>query len=133
MAKNVTLLGANYPDVPAVQLPQTGGGTVQFIDADDIPISAFDENKWTFSASGQKILTITKNCWVNVKCNTGNTAGNLSAFLMIDGKYVATAEIYSAGQYANCCTAPVYVKAGTSITAYVSFPTGGGGVVQIFK
>ena len=30
MAKNISLLGANYPDVPAVQLPQTGGGTAAF-------------------------------------------------------------------------------------------------------
>ena len=33
MAKNVTLLGASYPDVPAVVLPQTGGGTARFTDA----------------------------------------------------------------------------------------------------
>lgn len=27
---NITLLGASYPDVPAVKLPQTGGGTATF-------------------------------------------------------------------------------------------------------
>ena len=32
MAKNITLLGASYPDVPAVVLPQTGGGTATFTD-----------------------------------------------------------------------------------------------------
>jgi hypothetical protein len=32
MAQNITLLGANYPDVPAVQLPITGGGTATFSD-----------------------------------------------------------------------------------------------------
>ena len=32
MAKNITLLGASYPDVPAVDLPQTGGGTARFVD-----------------------------------------------------------------------------------------------------
>ena len=31
MAKNITLMGANYPDVPAVDLPQTGGGTARFV------------------------------------------------------------------------------------------------------
>lgn len=30
MAKNITLMGADYPGVPAVQLPQTGGGTATF-------------------------------------------------------------------------------------------------------
>ena len=36
MAKNITLMGANYPDVPAVKLPQTGGGEAMFVDADEI-------------------------------------------------------------------------------------------------
>ena len=35
MAKNISLLGADYPDVPAVDLPKTGGGTARFVDADD--------------------------------------------------------------------------------------------------
>lgn len=35
MAKNITLMGANYPDVPAVNLPKTGGGTARFIDPDE--------------------------------------------------------------------------------------------------
>lgn len=30
MTKNVTLMGASYPDVPSVLLPQTGGGTAEF-------------------------------------------------------------------------------------------------------
>lgn len=33
MAKNITLMGASYSNVPAVQLPQTGGGTARFDDA----------------------------------------------------------------------------------------------------
>ena len=31
----VTLWGASYSDVPAVDLPKTGGGTARFWDADD--------------------------------------------------------------------------------------------------
>lgn len=31
MAKDITLLGASYEDVPAVNLPQTGGGTATFL------------------------------------------------------------------------------------------------------
>lgn len=33
MSQNITLLGASYPDVPAVTLPKTGGGTALFSDA----------------------------------------------------------------------------------------------------
>lgn len=36
MAKNISLLGADYPDVPAVVLPKTGGGSAMFVDADDV-------------------------------------------------------------------------------------------------
>ena len=40
MAKNITLMGANYPDVPAVDLPKTGGGTARFVDMDGVLKSA---------------------------------------------------------------------------------------------
>lgn len=33
---NITLLGASYSDVPAVNLPKTGGGTATFIDEEEI-------------------------------------------------------------------------------------------------
>lgn len=33
MAKNISLMGASYTDVPAITLPQTGGGTARFDDA----------------------------------------------------------------------------------------------------
>ena len=36
MAQNISLLGANYSAVPAVDLPKTGGGTARFIDEDEI-------------------------------------------------------------------------------------------------
>ena len=32
MAQNITLLGASYQNVPAVDLPKTGGGTARFAD-----------------------------------------------------------------------------------------------------
>lgn len=36
MAQNITLLGASYPDVPAVTLPKTGGGTATFVDEAEV-------------------------------------------------------------------------------------------------
>lgn len=36
MAKNITLWGASFTDVPSVDLPTTGGGTANFIDTDDV-------------------------------------------------------------------------------------------------
>lgn len=42
MAQNISLLGADYPNVPAVQLPKTGGGTAQFDDTTDATAIASD-------------------------------------------------------------------------------------------
>ena len=42
MAQNITLLGASYPDVPAVVLPKTGGGTASFDDTTDANAVASD-------------------------------------------------------------------------------------------
>ena len=42
MAQNITLLGASYSAVPAVTLPQTGGGTARFDDCTVVTASASD-------------------------------------------------------------------------------------------
>ena len=33
---NITIWGASYSDVPAVDLPKTGGGTARFVDEEEI-------------------------------------------------------------------------------------------------
>lgn len=54
MAKNVTLLGANYQNVPAVDLPQTGGGTATFTDVSDTTAVETDvvNGKYIYKANG---------------------------------------------------------------------------------
>ena len=54
MAKNVTVAGASYPDVPSVDLPQTGGGTASFYDVSDTTATAEDvvDGKVFVSANG---------------------------------------------------------------------------------
>lgn len=42
MAQNITLMGASYSSVPAVQLPRTGGGTARFDDTTDANAAAED-------------------------------------------------------------------------------------------
>ena len=56
MAQNITLLGANYPSVPGVQLPKTGGGTALFTDVTPTTASAADvaQGKIFFDASGSQ-------------------------------------------------------------------------------
>lgn len=54
MAQNITLLGASYSNVPAVQLPKTGGGTAKFTDTTPTTASASDvaSGKIFFDSSG---------------------------------------------------------------------------------
>ena len=54
MAKNITLMGASYTGVPAVTLPQTGGGTARFDDASVTTATADDvaEGKIFLAADG---------------------------------------------------------------------------------
>ena len=55
MAKNVTVAGASYPSVPAIVLPQTGGGTATFYDCvGDKPINA----NGTHSVAGFATVTV---------------------------------------------------------------------------
>ena len=58
MAQNITLLGASYSDVPAVELPKTGGGTASFTDVTDTTAEAEDvtEGKYFYTANGTRTL-----------------------------------------------------------------------------
>ena len=56
MAQNITLLGASYSDVPAVELPKTGGGTASFTDVTDTTATASDvaSGKYFYTSAGVK-------------------------------------------------------------------------------
>lgn len=54
MAQDITLLGANYSAVPAVELPKTGGGTASFTDVTDTTAAAADvaQGKYFYDSAG---------------------------------------------------------------------------------
>ena len=56
MAQNISLLGADYPDVPAVQLPKTGGGTAMFYDINVVDNLNSDSSTDALSAKQGKVL-----------------------------------------------------------------------------
>ena len=57
MGQNVTIAGASYPDVPALDVPKTGGGTARFVDtADDtVTPATLKLGATAHDASGAKI------------------------------------------------------------------------------
>lgn len=56
---NITLMGASYTDVPAVTLPQTGGGTVTFYENGGG--SSVQTQSGTFTGGGGNTATISCN------------------------------------------------------------------------
>lgn len=70
MAKNITLMGANYPDVPAVDLPQTGGGTARFVDPSEFPTDVnITLNTSTWSTNRTKCFKVGSLVIVNIFIN----------------------------------------------------------------
>ena len=58
MAQNVSLLGADYTDVPAVTLPQTGGGTASFYDVADTTATETDVATGKVFVSANGTITV---------------------------------------------------------------------------
>ena len=57
MAQNITLWGATYSAVPAVQLPKSGGGTASFTDVSDTTATTASVllGESFYNASGVKV------------------------------------------------------------------------------
>lgn len=57
MAKNIELMGAVFPDVPSIKLPQYGGGLVSFDDTSDGDITASDVTQGKIGyAQGKRVV-----------------------------------------------------------------------------
>lgn len=86
MAQNITLLGASYSDVPAVELPITGGGTARFDDASVTTATASDV------ASGKVFLAS------DGTVTTGTSSGGSSSWTKVaETSYQVSTSSTSAG------------------------------------
>ena len=61
MAQNISLWGASYSDVPAVDLPKSGGGTATFTDTTPTTATASDVSQGKYFFTAQGILTLGTN------------------------------------------------------------------------
>lgn len=61
MAQNVTIAGASYSSVPAVDIPKTGGGSARFVDTTDANATAAN-------------ISLNKTAYVNGSKLTGTAA-----------------------------------------------------------
>lgn len=77
MAKNISLLGADYPDVPAVQLPQTGGGTATFYDIDSLEEDTSDltDNDYTVKVGSPSKKVAFSRVWNYIKDKISSVLG----------------------------------------------------------
>ena len=57
MAQNITIAGAAYSDVPAVDLPKSGGGTARFVDTsgDSVTAEHLESGYTAHGADGEPI------------------------------------------------------------------------------
>lgn len=85
MSQNITLLGASYSAVPAVDLPKTGGGTARFTDVTDTTAAAADvaSGKYFYDALGVRTL--------------GTSSGGGGASNIVQGTFTTTATTNATG------------------------------------
>ena len=82
MAQNITLLGASYSAVPAVNLPKTGGGTATFTDVTDTTAAAADvaSGKYFYTSAGVRTQgTASGGGSCTVKTTTAKTSSNATS------------------------------------------------------
>ena len=92
MAQNVTVAGASYNDVPAVELPKTGGGTALFSDVSDTTADASDvaDGEIFYDSGGSRSIGTGKYAAAPV-ANGNAKKTNAILYGVVDGTSTSTA------------------------------------------
>ena len=128
---NVTLWGVSYPDVPAVELPQTGGGTVTFYENGGQTTEIIVPEQTITASTSSTQLTFNKGLVVGdeyIYTINGTTATG-EAYSMYGSTYLGVMSTNKVFEYINN---KMYFTVGSSsyygtYTVKVVMVTGGGG------
>lgn len=83
MAQSVIINGVTYPNVPAVDIPKSGGGTAKFWDTSGANISGGDIRNGAigFGANGEVIGSMTEKAAASYNPSTSDQTINASQYL----------------------------------------------------
>lgn len=125
MAKNISLLGADYPDVPAVQLPQTGGGSATFYDINVVDNLNSTSATDALSAKQGKVLNdnmfdLSRISKTSIAAGTSETISvtNTHVYLIVSTGSDVARHMFGTMYGRNASSAPVFnlIYKGSDIT-----------------
>ena len=114
MAANITLLGANYPNVPAVILPRTGGGTAKFIEESEIVKQPDVLNATRTALTSGTVTAVTSDgSWYAVRAINSSASGGCAAYIQdSNGSAYYAAVAAKDGTYQRAMTPWIYFPSG---------------------
>ena len=113
MAQSVNLWGATYSDVPAIEVPKSGGGMASFTDVTDTTAAAADvaSGKYFYTASGVRTQGTNSGgggTSKNVQIHQSTTRANSSSLTKVNGDLTVsktgTYDIYWSAGRSNTST-----------------------------